>query len=84
MMWTEEKQIFWRYIRISGNCNSSNRKLTQKNFRTSMELDSMASASTLQCSTNWAMATHTLEAGQFVDFILTHEWNKTYNEDDMN
>ena len=42
-----------------------------------MGLDSMASASALQCSTNLAMKTHTLGAGQFVDFILTHEWNET-------
>ena len=33
---------------------------------------------------NWAMKTHKLEAGQFVEFILTRERNETYNEDDMN
>ena len=25
---------------------------------------------------NWAMKTHTLGAGQFVEFILTREWNE--------
>ena len=30
------------------------------------------------------MKTHTLAAGQFVEFILTHEWNETWNEDDVN
>ena len=25
---------------------------------------------------NWAMKTHTLRAGQFVEFILTREWNE--------
>ena len=25
---------------------------------------------------NWAMKTHTLVAGQFVEFILTREWNE--------
>ena len=34
----------------------------------------MASVLALQCSTNWAMKTHTLGAGQFAD--LTHERNK--------
>ena len=31
----------------------------------------MASALALQCSTNWAMKTHILRAGQFIEFILT-------------
>ena len=30
----------------------------------------LASALALQCSTNWAMKTHTLGAGQFVEFIV--------------
>ena len=25
---------------------------------------------------NWAMKTHTLRAGEFVEFILTREWNE--------
>ena len=31
----------------------------------------MASALALQCSTNWAMKTHILGAGQFIEFILS-------------
>ena len=33
----------------------------------------MASALALQCSTNWAMKTHILGAGQFIEFILTRD-----------
>ena len=44
----------------------------------------IASVLVLQCSTNWAKKSHTLEAGQSVEFILTHEWNETCNEDDVN
>ena len=33
----------------------------------------MASALALQRSTNWAVKTHTLGAGQFVEFVLTQE-----------
>ena len=43
----------------------------------------MASALALQWSTNWAMKTYTLGTDQFVEFILTREWNETY-EDDVN
>ena len=43
----------------------------------------MAPVLGLQCSTIWAMKTPALEAGQFVEFILTHDWNETQNEDDM-
>ena len=35
----------------------------------------MASALALQCSTNWAMKTHILGAGQFIEFILTRDRN---------
>ena len=28
---------------------------------------------------NWAMKTHTLRTGQFVEFILTREWNEAMN-----
>ena len=37
----------------------------------------MASALAPQCSANWAIKTHTLGAGQFVEFILTREWNES-------
>ena len=42
----------------------------------------MAFALALQCSTNWAMKTHTLEAGQFLELILTRKRSETYNGDD--
>ena len=35
-----------------------------------MGFEPMASALALQCSTNWAMKTHTLGAGQFIEFIV--------------
>ena len=44
----------------------------------------MAFALALRYSTNWAMKNHTLGAGQFVEFILTHERNETWNDDDVN
>ena len=37
----------------------------------------MASALALRCSTNRAMKTHVLRAGQFVEFILTRERSET-------
>ena len=40
-------------------------------FGTSTGFEPMASALALQCSTIWAMKTHTLGAGQFVEFILS-------------
>ena len=39
----------------------------------------MASALALQCSTNWAMKTHTLGAGQFVEFIVPVKGMKHMN-----
>ena len=39
----------------------------------------LASVLALQCSTIWAMKTHTLGAGHFVEFILTCERNETWN-----
>ena len=67
----------WRYHRRSGNCNLSNCKLTRKNVATWTGREHMASALALKCSTNWATNTHKLGAGQFVEFILSHEkeWN---------
>ena len=41
----------------------------------------MASALALQCSPSWAMKTHTLEAGQFIEFINPwKEWNTEWND----
>ena len=42
----------------------------------------MPSALALQCSTNRAMKTHVLRAGQFVEFILTRKRNEAENDDD--
>ena len=39
-------------------------------FGASTGSEPMASALALQCSTNWAMKTHTLGEGQFVEFIV--------------
>ena len=62
----------WRYDRPSGNCILSNCKLTRKNVGNSGNgIQPMVFALALQCSTKWAMKTHTLlGAGQFVEFIL--------------
>ena len=41
----------------------------------------MASALALQCSPSWAMKTHILEAGQFIEFINPwKEWNTEWND----
>ena len=46
-------------------------KLSLKNvFGASTGFEPMASPLALQCSNNWAMKTHTLGAGQFVEFII--------------
>ena len=54
--------------------------MRKKKFRTSTGFEPMAAALALQCSTNWAMKNHTLGAGQFVESILTREWNETWND----
>ena len=46
-------------------------------YSESAGFEPMTSALALQCSTNWAMKTNTLGAGQFVEFILTREKNET-------
>ena len=58
----------WRYNRRNGKCNVSNCTLTRRNFGTSTGFEPMTSALVLQCSTNWAMKTYTLGAGQFVEW----------------
>ena len=46
-------------------------QLSPKNvFGTSTGFEPKASALALQCSTNWAMKTHMLGAGQFVEIIV--------------
>ena len=60
----------WRCDHRSCDC-LSNRKLSPKNvFGASTGFEPVASALALQCSTNWAMKTHTLGAGQFIEFIV--------------
>ena len=51
----------------------------EKKFGTSKGFEPMAAALALQCWTNCAMKNHSLGAGQFVEFILTREWNETWN-----
>ena len=76
MMWTAEIQMKWRFDHRSYNRNLSNCKFKpEKNFWASTEFESMASALALQCSINWAMKTHILGAGQFIEFILTRDRN---------
>ena len=44
-----------------------------------MGFEQMASVLALQCSTNWAMMTHTLGAGQFIEFIVPVKGMKHVN-----
>ena len=61
----------WRCDHRSCDCDLSNREVSPKNvLGASRGFEPMASALALQCSTDWAMKTHTLGAGQFVEFIL--------------
>ena len=51
-------------------------QLSPKNvFGVSTQFEPMASALAQQCSTNWARKTHTLGAGQFIEFI-TYPWKE--------
>ena len=71
IMWTADIWIKWRCDHCSCDCDLSNRKVSLKNvFRASTGFEPSASALVLQCSTNWAMKTHMLGAGQFVEFIV--------------
>jgi len=61
----------WRCDHRSCDCHLGNRKVSPKNvFGASRGFEPMASTLTLQCSSNWAMKTHTLGAGQFIEFIV--------------
>ena len=75
---SQQKRLFfkWWYDCRSGSCNLSNCKLTRKKFPDFNGFEPIASALALQCSTNWARKTHTLEANQFVEFILIRERNE--------
>ena len=89
MMQTAEKQFFtWRYDCQSGIAKKSNIAIYQKKIL-GLQRDlnpMMAFVLVLQCFTDWAKKTHasTLGAGRFAEFILNHEWNETWNEDDVN
>ena len=63
----------WRPSQLNRNkkLRSSPKKL--KIFGSSTGLEPVASAFALQCSTSWAMKTHTWRAGQFTEFINPRE-----------
>ena len=64
----------WNSDHRSCYCGSS------KNvFRASTGFEPMASALALQCSTNWAMKTYMLGAGQFIEFIVPVKGMKHMN-----
>ena len=58
-----------------GGCKS-----VPKDFGASTGFETVASAFVLQCSFIWAMKTHTLEVGQFIEFINPwNEWDIEWN-----
>ena len=62
------------------NRNLRNCEVSRKNVFWGF-IESVASAFALQCSTSWAMKTHTMEAGQFIEFINPwKEWNREWND----
>ena len=66
VMWTADIWMKWRCDHRGCDC-----KVTKKNvFGASTGFEPIASVLALQCSTNWAMKTHTLGAGQFGEFIV--------------
>ena len=69
MMWTAEIQMN-EYVTIAVNRNLSNCENSPKKrfFGASTGFEPVASALALQCSPSWAMKTHILEAGQFIEF----------------
>ena len=80
IMWTVDIQMKWRCDHRSCDYDLSNRKLSAKDvFGASTGFDPRASAFALQCSTNGAMKTHTLGAGQFVEFIVPVKGMKHMN-----
>ena len=83
--WTRIWSSQWQ-LQFLGNCKytppppqKKTNKQTNK-FRTSTGFELMASALGLQCSTIWAMKTHTLGAGQFVNgkWLLCPDGVKTW------
>ena len=80
----ELREYKWNeYVTIAVNRNLSNCENSPKKkiFGASTGFEPVASALALQCSPNWAMKTHTLEAGQFIEFINPwKEWNTEWND----
>ena len=71
----------WRSDHSSCDCDLSNHKVSLENvFRASTGFQPMASALALQWYNNWAMKTHTLWAGQFIEFVLPVKGMKHTNE----
>ena len=77
MKWCELRTI--AVNRNLSNCENSPKK--KKFFGASTGFEPVASALALQCSPSWAMKTHILEAGQFIEFINPwKEWNTEWND----
>ena len=79
--WNEDMIVTLRFKQFQTNPSFGGGGGGQKKkFGTLTGFEPKASALALQCSTKWAMKTHTLHtlgAGQFVEFILTRERNET-------
>ena len=78
----------WRYDRPSANFKLSKIKLTPHpppKKIAELQRDSSPWLLCYCCNalTNWAIKTHTLRAGQFVEFILTDERNEIKHKDDV-
>ena len=82
MMWTAGIQMKWVCDHRSESQFKQLRKQPEKKiFGASTGFEPVASALALQCSPSWAMKTHTLEAGQFIEFINPwKEWNTECND----
>ena len=80
IMWTADIRMKWRCDHRCCDCDLSNRKVSPKNvFGAATGFEPMAFALGLQCSTNWAMKTHTLGADQFIEFIVPVKGMKHMN-----
>lgn len=78
-MLTAEMKVKWRRDRRSCNRNLSNCQWsTKKDFVASTDIEPMRCALAQQCSTSWAIKTHTSRADQVIEFISTRERNKTF------
>ena len=83
LIWTAGIQMKWRCNHRSCTCNLSNLKIEpEKICRASTVFEPMASS--VQCSTNWAMKTHMFGADQIIESIFTCDRNETWNEVDLN